>query len=1601
MFSSMGGGPFDWVNFGNLNVHFAIPVLHKAGRGVPFTYDLAYDSSVWTPVTSSGVTQWQPVSNWGWTAQTAATSGYVTAAYSTSKTGTPTCNSTIETWSNYLYHDPIGRAHPFAGTTSITITWCNNRESTSNSGPLIANATDGSGFSINSGGAGTGNWTITSAKGTVITGPYNSQNGIGTYTDANGNQVSVNSSGQYFDTLSSSTPALTMAGSGSPSSPTTFTYVAPSGQNATVTVNYTPYTVATNFGFTSSPQIKEYGPASIALVSSIALPDGTSYTFSYEATPGSCTPIAGTYAANCVTGRITEVTLPTGGSISYSYMGGPHGTGIFSDGSTAGIGRTLSTGGSWSYSRANLTGTPGPGSTWSTTITDPAGNETVSDFSEDSTTGTAGTYNLYETQRQVYQGSPSPGNLLQTVLRCYKQNFSNCTGAAVGSPITSTDTYTQLPNGMTRLSEVYYNGSYLGSGLVSIDNEYDFGVAQGTAPGTAHQIRQTQISYASLGNGLIGYPSSVAVYDYSSGSGVLFSSTSYNYDQTAVTSTNGTPQHILISGARGNLTTASYQTSSSSTLTRTYTYYDTGNLNSAMDVNGATTTYGYGSSSCGNSFVTSISEPLSLSRTATWNCAGGVIASVTDENGNPTSLTYNDPFLRPTEIDNPDGGKTTYGYSPTQTSVYGYQNSSVHTDTELLVDGLGRPSRIAVANGQGSNPWYQVDACYDSVGNLSFSPYVYQGNGWGTGQCSTAGDTFSHDALGRLTKMTHSDGTSVNYLYVGRATQITDENGVIRIVQVDGTNRPTAVCEISSNSSMPGSGSPSSCGMDIAGTGFLTTYSYSLSNHQITLTQGAQSRVFQTDWVGRPILVREPESGQTTYSYAYNGTGLAVTRVRPQANQTNANVTTTTTTQYDALGRVVSINYSDGTPAKSFSYDASAGWGAPSQTNLKGRLSRASVSNAQTIFSYDSMSRVTAMGECAPSNCGSSNYVTSYTYDWVGNLQTSTDGSGTTDTYVYSPANEVQSITSSLSDSNHPPNLLSNVQSGPFGPLGWQLGNGLNSVKTYDTLGRNNGGWVCNGSSSAYCSGGMQVYGYTLSWSGSHVTGECDTVLNQCMTFGYDEFNRLASRVVTSGTSQNFTYVYDRWGNRWQQNVTAGSGPSPNLIFNTANNQISASGYTYDAAGNLMSDVSGSYTYDAEGNITKVNSGSTATYTYDALNHRARIDTPSSAEEFIFNPAGQHTSAVNPGQWEDEGWAYWGSSPLAFYSNGTTQFEHQDWLGTERMRTDVSGNVAGGYISLPFGDGYTVSGNDWDAYHFAGLDQDSTSNDHAQFRQYSNIAGRWLSPDPYGGSYDFTNPQSMNRYAYVANNPLSYVDPTGLNRCGPNCSGCDPSQQICGGGDLGFNNGSGDFCDASGYCGAGTGVDGFGLYGPGGVPWNFGPGYIGTVNPLGAGLSAYLSSIPWYRVQGGDLMLLIGQQWVSNANYGATGPNGAIDLNLGMATSLWADLGELSGFAPSSQLSPPGVASWSSVGAPNNATVRATPPPPKQNWWKNYWAQLGCEMNETVNQGEEIVTAYGLSILAGGGGAYKTAGAFFAAGASLQLGIRETCVHEAWGSDHF
>ncbi len=291
-----------------------------------------------------------------------------------------------------------------------------------------------------------------------------------------------------------------------------------------------------------------------------------------------------------------------------------------------------------------------------------------------------------------------------------------------------------------------------------------------------------------------------------------------------------------------------------------------------------------------------------------------------------------------------------------------------------------------------------------------------------------------------------------------------------------------------------------------------------------------------------------------------------------------------------------------------------------------------------------------------------------------------------------------------------------------------------------------------------------------------------------------------------AASPRNPSEGYDRYGNRWTQTLSgSGLGPQPSFSFNAANNQIANSGYTYDAAGNMTNDGSHTYTYDADGNLLAVDGGQTASYVYDALNRRVRAQTASATYEFMYDYAGRRTSSWynpssgNPGA-GNEGRIYWDGTQIAYRAyNGQTYFDHRDWLGTERMRTGYTGAVAATFTSLPFGDGAasTLPGGDpaiQDNASFATLDQDPESNTHhAQFRNYSPTQGRWLAPDPYDGSYDITNPQSFNRYAYVLNNPLTFTDPLGLE-CAIDGSGCSlgcNGDPLCGQPGIGGGGGGG------------------------------------------------------------------------------------------------------------------------------------------------------------------------------------------------------------------
>src|SRR6185437_4049183 len=145
------------------------------------------------------------------------------------------------------------------------------------------------------------------------------------------------------------------------------------------------------------------------------------------------------------------------------------------------------------------------------------------------------------------------------------------------------------------------------------------------------------------------------------GSGDIISQTTYQYDQSSVTATSGTPNLVAPpQTSRGNPTTITRQG-----LSQTFSYFDTGNTKTATDANNAQTTFNYPDSvsTCGNSFPVSVSEPLSLSRSYAWNCNGAVITQATDENGKNTNWAYNDPnFWRPTSTTDQTAAVTALSY---------------------------------------------------------------------------------------------------------------------------------------------------------------------------------------------------------------------------------------------------------------------------------------------------------------------------------------------------------------------------------------------------------------------------------------------------------------------------------------------------------------------------------------------------------------------------------------------------------------------------------------------------------------------------------------------------------------------------------------------------------------------------------------------------------------------------------------------------------------------------------------------------------------------------------------------------------------------------
>ena len=1407
------------VDLATGNVNLAFPLRAKNGK-IPFWSKVVGTSGM--AINYTGLYyQWQPLLIYpGYKYQDPTT---ISFAFKVVPPTVPNCpygtNSFYhaETVGDFEVVDSSGAAHGFVGD----ITWkvgngpagsnCQTQQGTS--GPMLTY--DGTGWTLV---ITNGNLTVHDRNGNSWTGSCTYSFGCvlgssagGAVSDPDGTKISE-SDGTVTDSLATTVLSNVPYNGAKAAS---VSYVDVNGDNQEYLLTYTSLNIGSTFNCINSAGVQDPDdetPGPVEMLTSITIPTApsTQYTIAYEPTPGK---------SGYFTGRIAQITLPTGGSISYSYSGGNEGincnygtvptlTVTVNDGNGN---NSISTYASNISTAANATDIPFVTVNFTVTKNDPDSNQTVYSFQGE-----------YQTSAQYYQGAAT-GTPLQTVVTCYNGNTSSCAAPStqISLPITQIAKYTSYNASSDDLVQKNYD-TY-GNVTSEIDMDYgNVGSAGECVSATSGVCKLTSTTYGSWNGSsctalskVNSVPCDVKIEN--NNTGAILAETRYTYN------------------AAGHPTAISKWVSGSTWVTTNNTYNANGTLATTKDPNGNKTQFGYaatGSGGCNGVSLTSTTYPVAAmgSSSQTWNCSGGVIASTIDVNKQTTAYSYADPLDRLTLVESAVGAMnwwtsasaqsdTAYKYpSLTQTDVA--QDLTTTNDglltSETISDGLGRATKTVDRDGSVIETAYDPLSRVCAVSNSTFHDPGALSCTVGSNQATAATDGytyFTYDALGRKTVQTQPDGSTQHWQYNNNVVDFYDEDNSHWQWTSDSLGRLTTTKE-----------------NDPAGSGTLTlvtNYTYDLLGDLLSVNQNGASgdtarvRTFAYDGLSRLTNACNPESIASGSSCSTSGPWSAAYTYDANGNvkkRTDARGIVTSYT-YDAMNRVTAKSYTNdpaNTPALTYGYDTEYSWQVTQDEDnpvghLNSIMATLGTTNLTTWTSgdYDQRGNLSGYTNCLGSNaqsCPGYGVGTVYGYNLAEQpavVVESAGGpsSGTVDNIFYSYDNtgRLNSISTELTVDASGSTLTSTDFSGltyyPGGAvetanLGIDPTSQIPAItlsRTYDNRGRITGE-IDNSST------GQSAYNYSVSYDGnSNVTGYNDSVEGSWMA-SYDAVHRLVkSTGTTNGVAATFQETYDHFGNRNVEYLTYNgvqSQPTPYLNFTTGNNRAASS--TYDNAGNLLSDGTNNYLYDAENRVCAVKqltSGDLIGYVYAANGPRLGKGNLTSfscdvTKNGLLTANGLVlTNAFVAGpQWErleetDANFnmlhynVFWEGKLLGTYT-GTTyaqsnwHFALNDWVGTKRELTTSTGASWTSLSSGPFGDyaSQTGSGSNPSEELFTSKVRDTESGlDDFLARHYSSNWGRFMSPDPLGGS--LANPQTLNRYAYVVNNPLRFTDPTGLYHC--------------------------------------------------------------------------------------------------------------------------------------------------------------------------------------------------------------------------------------------
>jgi RHS repeat-associated protein len=680
----------------------------------------------------------------------------------------------------------------------------------------------------------------------------------------------------------------------------------------------------------------------------------------------------------------------------------------------------------------------------------------------------------------------------------------------------------------------------------------------------------------------------------------------------------------------------------------------------------------------------------------------------------------------------------------TQLTRYSYDTTGFFNLTQM-VDPLGRTTNFTYSN--------QIDlAAITQVTERGFlttiAQYTYNYQHRPATYTDAAGQTtlFGYNTKGQLTSVTNPLGQKTTYQY----------DTSFNLTTVINANNQTAATYTYDTFARVRTYTDSE--------GWTVTYDYDAADRITKKTY--PDATFETFTYDKLDLVAYTDRQFRTWTYVYDANRRLTSVTDPRGDQTqfgynrNGQITSltdprsnTTGWAYDVQGRLTLKTYPD-TTATTYVYE-----------NTTSRLK--SVTDALNQVKTYSYAKDDLLTGITYTNAVNTTPNVTFAYDpYFPRITSRTDGTGTTQ-FTYVPVGSLGA-------------LQVQTESGP-------LANSTIS-SAYDELGRLASRTVQGAGAEAFqydALGRLSVHASDLGTFNLGYLGQTGQITSRQLasstlatTWSYlnNVGDRRLSGINNTGLSashfSNFTFTTT------PENFISGISESSDATavypatgsqtatYNNLNQLTNLSGQalTFDAVGNLTSDGQRNYAWDAENRLVSITypgqPGKLTTFTYDGLDRRRTISS---------TPPGGGSATTTSYVWCDGAicQARDGSNATArgYYDEGEyvpgapaqTLYYGIDQIGTVR-RVFASTSSAPAYGYDAYGAPLQATAPITDLIYGGMLYNADSGLYLATYRTYGSIAGRWLSRDPMDGLPDPIG----NLYEYGAANPVSFIDPLGL-----------------------------------------------------------------------------------------------------------------------------------------------------------------------------------------------------------------------------------------------